>query len=102
MLQIFAFIEAVDYNPALDNGLGAAVFLLGFGLFAYVWDKFSRYKRVLRKVTRSVLLRRKNHLYETIKYYRYCKVHKREISYQMDERIRKEKHKRETDILKAN
>lgn len=102
MVQVLAFIEAVDYDPALDNGLGAAVFLFGFGLFLYIWDKFRKYKRVLLKTARRVLLCKKRHMYETIRFYRYCKIHKREITYQMKERTRMEKAKRTTAISKAN
>lgn len=41
--MIFGLIEVISYDPSLDNGLGAAIFLVAFGVFLFVYDRLNQY-----------------------------------------------------------
>ena len=57
--MIFGLIEVISYDPSLDNGLGAAIFLVAFGVFLFVYDRLNQYTRILRKSCKKMLKKKR-------------------------------------------
>lgn len=97
--MIFGLIEVISYDPSLDNGLGAAIFLVAFGVFLFVYDRLNQYTRILRKSCKKMLKKKRQAFSFNICFYRYCRRHKREISFLMSERLNKEGRQRRESVL---